>query len=109
NQIPAMDKSLAEKYSEKNISIKRRKKHIFYNLVIIPLCILIIPLLIQFALYNIFEGFDAEAFRIGAGITILALLIFSVISLVKFFKLRQNFKNVMGEIGDLLHRKRNVF
>lgn len=108
-QLTALDKRLAEKYAEKNLALRTRKKHINYNLLIIPGALIAVSLLLQLGLYNIFDGYKVEGLKIGAGISILVIMIYYGISLFKFYQLSRNFKNLLGEISDLLHRKTNLF
>ena len=109
NSIPAIDKKLAEKYAEKNVTLKKRKRHIFYHLIIIPVGLLVVSLLIQLSLYNIFDGYKSDGLMIGAGITTLVILVFYGVSLFKFYQLSKDFRGLLGEIGDLLQRKTNLF
>src|SRR5690606_12410264 len=55
------------------------------------------------------DNYKFQALKIGAGITTLVLLIYYGINLFKFYQLSQNFKNLLGEINDLLHKKSHLF
>lgn len=107
--LVTIDKKLAEKYVEKNSKIQKRKKHIFYNLAMIPLAILLIPVLLQLILFSNFEWFDGEILKIGLGVSAIILSIYYLINLYKFNQLHKDFKSLFGEIGDLLQKKNNLF
>jgi hypothetical protein len=108
-EIGAIDNQLVIKYKEKNDSILRRKKFIFYNLIIIPSILFGLMFLIQFFLFYRFDWFDLHILKTSLIVTAILATVYFLINLIKFFKLKKKFEILIGEITDLLSKKSNVF
>lgn len=107
-KIDSVDLLLAEKYEEKNKRIEARKKFIYYRLILIPLISLALFFLIQTILFYKTDWFSLKDFGIGVIIIGIMGLIYYVINIIKFLKIRKQYQDFLDEIKSTLSTKHDL-
>lgn len=103
-KIPQIDKELVIDYDQKNLIIEKRKKFIFYKLMLVPIFLSVFLTLTSFFFYQKIHE-DLNLFFKSLEVSAVILVFYFIIILIQFNKLNKTFNELISQIAQRIQLK----